>query len=96
MLGVMSEAQDKLFDAAIEHAKTAFHDHQYEEAKKYLSVSLQMIPIKKMKGRVEPKVEEVKVEEKVVEQKKYNYGLWVFVIVIVLLFFEWMGFIFRG
>lgn len=78
----MSDSQDKLFDAAIEHAKTAFHDHQYEEAKEYLAVGLRMIPIKKLKGKPEPKVE-------VVEEKKdeINYGMWAFIAIMLALFF---------
>ncbi len=81
----MSDSHDKMFDSAIDHAKSAYHDHRYDEAKEYLNVGMRMIPIKKMKGK--PEIVEV-VEEK----KEYNYGMWAFVIIIILLlFWLWMG-----
>lgn len=86
----MSDSHDKMFDSAIDHAKTAYHDHRYDEAKEYLAVGLRMIPIKKMKGKSE-------IVEAVIEKKEYNYGLWAFIFVIVLiLFWAWMGFVLRG
>lgn len=84
----MSDSHDKMFDSAIEHAKTAFHDHRYDEAKEYLAVGIRMIPIKKSKGK--PEIVEA-VEEK---KEEINYGMWAFAIVVsvlLVIFFSFFG-----